>query len=97
MLKNKSPEVVFLAKIVTSDVRSTTCRNLLLVQQESGLDPLIVSPNCVRGAMKIADVPVNQSWRLGLLKNLIERRKDMELEMLCTKEISGIIDSLCSS
>ena len=74
LLKSKSSEVQFLAEIVTSDVRTTTSRNLALVQQVTGLDPSKVTSHKVREAVKVADVPVNDVWRLRLLQILIERR-----------------------
>ena len=91
LLNNKSSEVQFLVKTALSDVRSTTSKNLLLIQQESGLK---VSSSCIRGAMKIAEIPEKQ---LPLLVKLLERRRVMEVDLMCTKEISGVIDSLCSS
>ena len=97
LLNNKSSEVQFLVKTALSDVRSTTSKNLLLIQQESGLNPLKVSSSCIRGAMKIAEIPENQSWRLPLLVKLLERRRVMDVDLICTMEISGVIDSLCSS
>ena len=97
LLNNKSSEVQFLVKTALSYVRSTTSKNLLLIQQESGLNPLKVSSSCIRGAMKIAEIPEKQSWRLPLLVKLLERRRVMEVDLMCTKEISGVIDSLCSS
>ena len=35
--------------------------------------------------------------RLPLLVKLLGRRRVMEVDLMCTKEISGVIDSLCSS
>ena len=35
--------------------------------------------------------------RLPRLVKLLERRRVMEVDLMCTKEISGVIDSLCSS
>ena len=94
-----SYEVNFLAKIVLNDVRSTTKKNLSLIEKESCLDPLSASPQVVKCAVSLSvnDVPRNQEWRLRLLKNLLEERRLKESTLQNTEIISGLIDSLCSS
>ena len=95
--KSRSDEVQFLTKVVCNDARSTTSKNLALIQLEAGLNPLSVTSHQVREAVKVADIPVNQGWRLELLKNLLDRRRDMENMLENTDEISKMIESLCSS
>ena len=92
-----SPEVQHLCEVVSSDVRSTTSRNLSVIRDVSGLDPLVVSPHDVRRSVKSSEIPENDVWRPPLLDMLLNRRKDMEVALLKTDEIQKVIDSLCSS
>ena len=86
-----------LAKIVRSDVRSTTARNLALVTKETGFQADTLSPRQVRGLVKIDPIPVNQEWRGPLLKKLLKERIDAIRQLEKTEAIDKVIDSLCSS
>ena len=90
-------EVSLLAKIAYSDARSTTRRNLTLIEHETRLDPLNVSPNEVKNAVVLCQVPRNQEWRLHLLTNLLNERRELDSSMKNTEIISHMIDCLCNS
>ena len=67
-------ELCLLAKIASKDVRSTTKRNLSLIEQETSLDPFVASPQEVKSSVKLCEVPRNQDWRFNLLQNLLNER-----------------------
>ena len=90
-------ELCLLAKIVTNDVRSTTRKNLSVIELETSLDPSLASPQEVKSSVKPCEIPRNQDWRFNLLQNLLNERREMDSLMLDTKIISHMIDSLCSS
>ena len=90
-------ELQFLSNLVLNDIRSTTFRNLALIRRESEVDSLIVPSAVVRKNVKRSQIPPNQEWRIPLLEKLIVQRKEMEDQLLDTKELSKLIDSLCSS
>ena len=90
-------ELCLLSKIVCKDVRSTTKRNLSFIEHETSLDPCTASPQEVKSSVIPNEVPRNQHWRLNLLQNLLDERREKNSLMEDTKIISHMIDSLCSS
>ena len=94
---SKYPEVQHLAEVVSADVRSVTSKNLSLVKEMSGLNPLAVSPYNVRKAIKVSPIPENDTWRPALLDELLRRRKEMDVALMKTEDIQKVIDSLCST
>ena len=97
LLKSKSREVAIVANIVSRDVRSVTGKNLLLVERESGLDPWRTNSAEVRDKLSSREVPQQDLWRLPLLCQYLNQRREMESCLQDTKEISNLIDSLCNS
>ena len=74
LLTSASDEVCFLVKTVTEDVRSTPSRNLNLIRQETGLDPLRSSAMQVKLETKKLEIPEKDSWRLETLEFLLKER-----------------------
>ena len=95
--KSISTEVQFMSRIVMTDVRSTTSRNLTVIRRETGINTLVVSARNVREAVPRREIPVNQFWRSSLLQKLLKQRREMDNQMVDTTLITGMIDSLCSS
>ena len=97
LLKSASWEVRILARIVGTDVASTTGKNLGNISEEFKLCPWTKSPCSFKKAYKGYMVPTEDTWRLPLLGKLLKQRMDM---VTCGEEISaitGLIDSLCVS
>ena len=101
LLNSPSMEVRILARIVAKDVRTTTARNLRLLERETGGLTWVASPMCIRRRLlRTVKVPEMAGWRLPYLGKLLEERdklvyqgrEDCELELL-----QSLIDSLCSS
>ena len=72
-----SPEVSFMAFMVGRDLRTTTGRNLRLLQSETGLDPWTESPAAIRKtlAKKHVNVPACDGWRVPYLGLLLQQRQ----------------------
>ena len=83
--------------MVASSARSTTGRNLLGIQRETGLDPLRAASWEVREAVGRAEVPPMQGWRVQYLGKLLDARREMDNKCEETDEVSSLIDALCSS
>ena len=79
------------------DIRSTTGKNLQLIENETGLDPWNTNGNLVKDALKRPPVPNEDMWRLPLLNQFLMRRKELESLLQDTKHIDDLIDSLCST
>ena len=95
LLSSRSKEVALVASVVSRDVRSTTGRNLWLIQEETELNPFTARPAEVRDRLKLAAVPEQDTWRLGLLETYLSKRRTLETNLEDTEQITGMIDSLC--
>ena len=91
LLSSRSKEVALVASVV----RSTTWRNLWLIQEETELNPFTARPAEVRDRLKLAAVPEQDTWRLGLLETYLSKRRTLETNLEDTELITRLIDSLC--
>ena len=60
---SKSPEVRIVASMMVRCARSPTGKNLLNIERETDLDPLLVQPWQIKEAIRRAEVPHNEGWR----------------------------------
>ena len=97
LLKSKSPEIVMLANTVGRDLGSVTGKNLFNVECEFDLDPWNCSPEVLKKKYCHYSVPDVDKWRLPLLVNLLEQKREMEACEENSKSIRELIDFLCSS
>ena len=95
--KSKSKEVQLLSELVGRDASSTTGKNLIMLEKETGLSPWTATPGQVSNALSdiVKPVPQQDEWRLGCLGNLLIRRYNLKIQSLDTSETSYLIDSLC--
>ena len=63
------------ANMVTRCARSTTGKNMMSIQRESGLDPWRSQAWMVREQVSKVEVP---GWRVQYLAKLLQARKEME-------------------
>ena len=87
--------MVLVANIVARNKASVTGRNLEMLREETGLNPWSATPAQIRESLPKKEVPQQDRYRLGLLEKYLSTRKLMESDMVDTKEISELIDSLC--
>ena len=98
LLNSPSREVRGLARIISSDPRSTTCRNIRLLRDKTGMDqPHVYSSAKVKAALPVQSVPEPEKWRLGLLTSLMKLRSEKYLRVEDSKSICAMIESLCST
>ena len=87
-----------LVRMVSSDPRSTTCKNLRYLRERTGLDqPERCSSLRVTEVLQVQDVPQAERWRLGLLSHLMEMKKKKFIEVQDSKRITAMLDILCST
>ena len=86
-----------LANVVSRDIRSVTGRNLDLIERETGLDPWRSNSTTVREKVPKIDTPEADEWRIPLLCQYLFQRMEMESNLEDNKEVTSLIDSLCSS
>ena len=73
LLGSSCREVQVLARVVAKGVRSTTARNLCLLERETGGLTWAASAKCVRDALATREpvVPEVDSWRISYLGKLL--------------------------
>ena len=98
LLSSPSREVRILARVVASDPRSTTCRNLRYLERITNLNqPQFCSALKVREALPVQHVPEKEKWRLGLLSSLMKVKGEKHARVEDMKHICAMLDSLAST
>ena len=98
LMTSPSREIRGLARIVSNDPRSTTCRNLRFLKKKTGMSrPECYSSLRIKAALPVQAVPECEKWRLGLLASLLMVRSEKHLRVEDTRSICAMIDSLCST
>ena len=98
LLSSPSKEVRVLARIVSADPRSTTCRNLRYLREVTTMDNAeYYSSWRVRDSLPVQKVPEKEMWRVGLLSHLLSLRSEKYKLVQDMKSICAMIDSLCST
>ena len=92
-----SPEVRIVASMVARCARATTGKNLMNIERETGLDPMLVEPAKVAEAVGRAVVPPSEGWRWQYLGKLLIARRQMDERCEDLDDINELIESLCSS
>ena len=92
-----SREVRVLASIVGRDQESVTGRNLSHLSEVFSLDPWTQHVTQFHKMYQGYSVPEQERWRLPLLVKLLEQRRVMAACEEEVEDITGLIDSLCSS
>ena len=83
--------------IAGADLRSTTGKNCHNLRNEFQLDPWMTPSSIFKTKYKYYDVPEADRWRLPLLQSLMKDRYEMSVCGDETEDITGLIESLCSS
>jgi hypothetical protein len=91
-------EVRMLVSMVSSDPRSTTCKNLRYLREKTGME----QPQCfslwkINSTLPVQKVPADQMWRLGLMTKLMEMNQKKYMEVKDSQRITAMLDSLCST
>ena len=98
LVASPSREVRMLAKMVSVDPRSPTCKNLKYLRRAANHDQAErFSSWRVRELLPVQSVPEKEKWRLGLLTHLMELRQKRYIEVEDSKQICAMMDSLCST
>ena len=93
-----SKEVRMLVNMVSTDPRSSTCKNLRNLREKTGLEqPQCYSSWKVKNTLPVQKVPANQLWRLGLMSKLMELKQKKYIDVKDSQRITAMLDSLCST
>ena len=96
---SSSHEVQVLSRLLARDRQSVTGKNLLLVQELSGINPWTATPGRLKAALQaedVVDVPALDRWRLSYLSSLLRQRGEAHYLALEDDEqrITDLINSL---
>ena len=98
LLMSPSKEVQLLARLVKSDPRSTTRKNLNMLSEKTSMaEPQLYSSERLRVALPAKTVPEAENWRLGLMTNLLIVRDEKLKRTEDTRHICAMTESLCST
>ena len=96
---SRKTSVRYLANLVKSDNRTLFGRTLGKIRSECGVASLsLLTPKLVKTNLKYFAVPQAESWRVNILKELLEARgKKCDITDFRREEISTMIDHICTS
>ena len=103
LLSSPSKEVIILARVVAKDIRSTTARNLRLVEEETGGLSWSTSTRRIKERLMEREpvVPRGELWRIKYLGKLLEKRDTLIYQGLEESDqvelLQSLIDSLCTN
>ena len=86
-----------MANICGRDLESSTGQNLAGIRRETGINPWSASSMMVKSFYNDSQCEERDLWRINLLRKYLDTRLEMEKNLEDTKEITKLIDSLCSS
>ena len=103
LLYSPSKEVNILARVVAKDIRSTTGKNLRMLERETGGLTWAAPVRMIRSELGSREptVPVQEEWRVRYLGKLLEYRDMLvyegEKDSVKLESVQELIDSLCGS
>ena len=103
LLSSPSREVTILARIVAKDIRSTTAKNLRLLEVETDGMTWSASNPAVKKKLLQSKlrVPLEEEWRIKYLGKLLEQRDQLRYagqeDHVQVELVQSLMDSLCSS
>ena len=93
-----SKEIRMLVGMIEDDPRSNTCRNIRYLRKLTNLDKAEKYSSCrIRKELPKRSVPESETWRLGLLAELMRAKQSKYIEVQDTTRITAMIESLCST
>ena len=96
LINNKKPILRLLAFLCEDDERTTHGRNLHHLQVELQCNKTELSSSYIKQNMEFKAVPQDEQWRIPLLLNLLEIKKDsMQLNGFQDEEIDSMIEDVC--
>ena len=86
-----------LVNTVSKDPRSIACVNLRYLRRATKLDQVEqFSSSRIRASLPVQFVSQNQKWRPGLMTSLLKLVKEKHTKVQDFKQITAMLDSLCS-
>ena len=99
LLTGPSPEEAAVARVAAANMRTTTARNNKLILDNTGLHVKVATPKQVLEEMRLRETEMTsaESHTARLLTRALEQRGFLNLNDICTKDITDTIESLCTT
>ena len=103
LLTSPCREVNILARLVAKDIRTTTARNMNMLEQETGGLTWAAPGGQIRDrlASREPSAPLVDAWRIPYLGRLLEERDQLAYQgdEFCEEfdDVQDLIDSLCTN
>ena len=95
LLENEAFEVRFMASLSISDMRTVTGKSIARILDLCHIDTIAdLSANTVKKMIKYAVIPNEETWRIGIIKDMLSHHSDYGLTSAETLEI---LEFACSS
>merc|ERR1712105_576251 len=99
----KSPKLVvqYLLQKVLSNSNTLTSKNVKFVLDNTDENDIFeIKPDCFKKKFKFSEIGEAESWRVGLIKELVDlRQKNLTLETdensLTIEELTDILEDIC--
>ena len=96
LLSNDSFEVRFLAHISVADMKTVLGRTIATIANMTGVeDPLSLSANLVKAKLNYSEMPKDEEWRPGLIKDMMYA-VNKESDGLSKDEMLDLIEFVCT-
>ena len=95
---SKKASVRYLASLAKGDQRTLFGRTLEKIRSECGVDDLsLLTPKAVKEKLSYFSVPQTECWRINLLSELLDARKNVCEIDLNQDQITRIIEDVCTT
>ena len=104
LLSSKKQCLSSLARVMLNDEGSLSSQNILTIARKADLENILtLSPKVVADAVVYSKVPLDEVWRIDLLKELLAIKRDIfeldfgELPPFSKSEIDDLIEFVATS
>ena len=96
---SKKSSIRYLASLAKDDQRTLLGRTLENIRNECGVDDMsLLTPKAVKEKLKYFSVPQPECWRIKLLDELLDARKNVcEIVDFNSDQITRMIDDVCTT
>ena len=95
VFRSSKSAMKYLFSICEKDCRSLNLKNIMLLCEKDNIESISISD---LEDLKYFPVPENESWRVNLLKELLDSRlESMEIPGFSQQELTNMIDFVCVS
>ena len=97
LMSCRKSEVRFLASLCAEDHRTVVGKTLSRIASETSTLATLLTPTVVKNSLRYFDCPLEETWRISLLQELLEsRRNKLKVENMRQEDMDDMINFLCT-